>query len=128
MDELELANRFDRHRAQLRAVAYRILGSLSEAEDAVQETWLRLQQTDARQIDSLCVMTTRPKALQLSGYSCAAAASASGNERSRRSRSRTRQAHARSNPDGDLAMLVAPPIGKRREIPILRHNTPRGHP
>jgi RNA polymerase sigma factor (sigma-70 family) len=53
MDELELAKRFDRQRDQLRAVAYRILGSLSEAEDAVQEGWLRLRRTDVEQIDSL---------------------------------------------------------------------------
>ena len=53
MNELELANRFDRQRPQLRAVAYRILGSLSEADDAVQEAWLRLHRTDAEQIDSL---------------------------------------------------------------------------
>jgi RNA polymerase sigma factor (sigma-70 family) len=53
MDELELADRFDRQRPQLRAVAYRILGSLSEADDAVQETWLRLQGSDAGQIESL---------------------------------------------------------------------------
>jgi RNA polymerase sigma factor (sigma-70 family) len=53
MDELELANRFDGQRRQLLAVAYRILGSLSEADDAVQEAWLRLHRTDAEQIDSL---------------------------------------------------------------------------
>ncbi len=53
MNELELANTFDRQRPQLRAVAYRILGSLNEAEDAVQETWLRLARTDTEQIDSL---------------------------------------------------------------------------
>ena len=53
MNELELANNFDRQRPQLRAVAYRILGSLSEADDAVQEAWLRLQRTDVEQIDSL---------------------------------------------------------------------------
>ena len=53
MDELKLANRFDRQRPQLRAVAYRILGSLSDAEDAVQEAWLRLRRSDAEQIDSL---------------------------------------------------------------------------
>jgi RNA polymerase sigma-70 factor (ECF subfamily) len=53
MDERELADRFDRQRPRLRAVAYRILGSLSEADDAVQEAWLRLSRTDADRIDSL---------------------------------------------------------------------------
>jgi RNA polymerase sigma-70 factor (ECF subfamily) len=53
MNESELANKFDHQRPQLRAVAYRILGSVSEADDAVQETWLRLQRTDAHQIDNL---------------------------------------------------------------------------
>ncbi len=53
MNEVQLADRFDRQRPQLRAVAYRILGSLSDADDAVQEAWLRLQRTDAEQIDSL---------------------------------------------------------------------------
>ena len=53
MDELVVANRFDRQRPQLRSVAYRILGSLSEADDAVQEAWLRLQRTGADEIDNL---------------------------------------------------------------------------
>jgi RNA polymerase sigma factor (sigma-70 family) len=53
MDELELGDRFDRQRPQMRAVAYRILGSLSEADDAVQDAWLRLRRTDAEQLDSL---------------------------------------------------------------------------
>jgi len=53
MDERQLADEFDRQRPRLRAVAYRILGSVSEADDAVQEAWLRLQRADAEQLDSL---------------------------------------------------------------------------
>ncbi len=48
-----LAERFEEHRTHLRAVAYRMLGSLSEVDDAVQEAWLRLNRTDARDIDNL---------------------------------------------------------------------------
>jgi RNA polymerase sigma-70 factor (ECF subfamily) len=54
MDERShLAERFEEHRTRLRAVAYRILGSLAEADDAVQETWLRLSRTDAKAIENL---------------------------------------------------------------------------
>src|SRR5215218_6742154 len=48
-----LAERFEEHRGRLRAVAYRMLGSLSEADDAVQEAWLRLSRSDADEIDNL---------------------------------------------------------------------------
>ncbi|MGW9028290.1 RNA polymerase sigma factor SigJ [Streptomyces sp. NPDC055722] len=51
MDDKELlAERFQTHRGHLRAVAYRMLGSLSEADDAVQETWLRLSRSDVSQV------------------------------------------------------------------------------
>src|SRR4051812_13385141 len=54
MDEHEfLAERFEEHRTHLRAVAYRMLGSVSEADDAVQDAWLRLSRTDASQVDNL---------------------------------------------------------------------------
>src|SRR5437868_10044216 len=48
-----LANRFEENRPHLRAVAYRILGSLSEAEDAVQEGWLRLSRSDTSAVENL---------------------------------------------------------------------------
>ena len=47
------AEEFERHRARLRAVAYRMLGSMSEAEDAVQESWLRLNRSDPEAIANL---------------------------------------------------------------------------
>ncbi|CAL9281915.1 RNA polymerase sigma factor SigJ [Streptomyces sp. SudanB52_2052] len=49
----ELADRFEEHRGRLKAVAYRMLGSLAEAEDAVQETWLKLGRTDPEDIRNL---------------------------------------------------------------------------
>ena len=48
-----LAERFEEHRRHLRAVAYRMLGSLNEADDAVQEAWIRLHRSDAAAIENL---------------------------------------------------------------------------
>jgi RNA polymerase sigma-70 factor (ECF subfamily) len=54
MDEHEwMAERFEENRAHLRAVAYRMLGSLSEADDAVQEAWLRLSRSGASGVENL---------------------------------------------------------------------------
>src|SRR5579863_1489460 len=54
MDEdAELADRFEAHRTRLRAVAHHMLGSPSEADDAVQEAWLRLNRSDSGSIDNL---------------------------------------------------------------------------
>jgi RNA polymerase sigma factor (sigma-70 family) len=52
-DHDHLTDRFDADRARLRAVAYRMLGSLSEADDAVQEAWLRLSRADASRVENL---------------------------------------------------------------------------
>ena len=48
-----LAQRFEANRARLRAVAYRMLGSLDEADDAVQEAWLRLSRADSSAVENL---------------------------------------------------------------------------
>jgi RNA polymerase sigma factor (sigma-70 family) len=54
MDEQDwLAQRFEEHRTRLRAVAYRMLGSVSEADDAVQDTWLRLSRVDTDEVENL---------------------------------------------------------------------------
>jgi RNA polymerase sigma factor (sigma-70 family) len=58
-DDDWLAERFEAHRSHLRGVAYRMLGSLSDADDAVQEAWLRLSRTDASGVENLAGWLTR---------------------------------------------------------------------
>ena len=54
MDEHEwLTERFERHRSHLRAVAYRMLGSVSEADDALQEAWLRIRGQDPGRVENM---------------------------------------------------------------------------
>jgi RNA polymerase sigma-70 factor, ECF subfamily len=53
MEERAMAAQFESYRTHLKAVAYRILGSLTEADDAVQETWLRLQRSDVTGVENL---------------------------------------------------------------------------
>jgi RNA polymerase sigma-70 factor (ECF subfamily) len=54
MDEQDwLADRFEEHRGHLRSVAYRMLGSLTEADDAVQDTWLRVSRSGASEVENL---------------------------------------------------------------------------
>ena len=53
VDQNWLAQKFEQNRPHLRAVAYRMLGSLSEADDAVQEAWLRLNRSDPNEIENL---------------------------------------------------------------------------
>lgn len=52
-DQDFLAERFEAHRSHLRGIAYRMLGSLPEADDAVQEAWIRLSRTDTSGVDNL---------------------------------------------------------------------------
>jgi RNA polymerase sigma factor (sigma-70 family) len=58
-DHDRLAERFETHRPHLRAVAYRMLGSLSDADDAVQEAWLRLSRSDTSSVGNLAGWLTR---------------------------------------------------------------------
>src|ERR671910_950895 len=54
MDQREwLAERFEQHRPHLRAVAYRMLGSVSETDDALQEAWLRIRDQDPATIENM---------------------------------------------------------------------------
>src|SRR5215470_2456866 len=53
MDDEWLASLFEEHRPHLKAVAYRMLGSLTEADDAVQDAWLRLSRSGASGIENL---------------------------------------------------------------------------
>src|SRR5579863_7335228 len=54
MNETEwLAERFEEHRTHLRAVAYRMLGSVAESDDAVQDAWLRLSRSNSDEIENL---------------------------------------------------------------------------
>jgi RNA polymerase sigma factor (sigma-70 family) len=52
-DQDWLAQRFESHRTHLRAVAYRMLGSLTEADDAVQDAWIRLRRADTGDVENL---------------------------------------------------------------------------
>jgi RNA polymerase sigma factor (sigma-70 family) len=59
MDEGQwLAERFEEHRTRLRSMAYRMLGSMSEADDAVQEAWLRMARADTASVDNLAAWLT----------------------------------------------------------------------
>jgi RNA polymerase sigma-70 factor (ECF subfamily) len=53
VDDLSQAREFEQHRAHLRGVAYRMLGSLSEADDAVQESWIRLHRSETSEVENM---------------------------------------------------------------------------
>ena len=82
-DPDQLAAEFERHRTHLRAVAYRMLGSVNEADDAVQETWLRLSRSDSDAIDNLggCLPGPAARPYDAPGGPAARARAAVGRQR-----------------------------------------------
>jgi DNA-directed RNA polymerase specialized sigma24 family protein len=70
-----LADRFEAHRAHLQAVAYRMLGSVNEADDAVQESWLRLSRSDAGSVET-CADGSRRSSHGFASTCCARASRA----------------------------------------------------
>ena len=120
MDETEwLAERFEQHRRRLRAVAYRMLGSLTEAEDAVQDAWIRLSRSNAEQIDNLGGWLTTVVARECLHML-----------RSRRRREVSSEGHLPDpviTPDGDLdpeqEALLADSVGLALLV-VLDHLTP----
>ncbi len=88
MDEREwLAERFEEQRPRLRAVAYRMLGSLSEADDAVQEAWLRLSRSDASDVEKPRRMAHHRRRTRIAEHAALTTVAARG--ASRRARART---------------------------------------
>ena len=68
-DQQLLAQRFEQQRTHLRAVAYRMLGSLTEADDAVQEAWLRLSRADTDDVANLAAWLTTVTGRRTAGWS-----------------------------------------------------------
>ena len=99
MDEHEwLAERFEEHRTHLRAVAYRMLGSVSEADDAVQEAWLRLSRSDASEVENLGGWLTTVVGARVPQHAALAQDTARGAARGARARSRSSAARTGSIP------------------------------
>jgi DNA-directed RNA polymerase specialized sigma24 family protein len=67
-----LAEHFEENRGHLRAVAYRMLGSLSEPDDAVQETWLKLTRSGASGIDNPPCLADHCRSARVPGHSAGA--------------------------------------------------------
>ena len=107
MDEHDvLAERFEAHRARLRAVAYQTLGSASEADDAVQEAWLRLSRTDPGNIENLGGWLTTVVARVCLNMLQSRRERASGNAPARVSRQR----HGRHRPRNTKRCLPTPSV------------------
>ena len=62
-EEKVLAERFEAERVRLRSVAYRMLGTIAEAEDAVQEAWFKLSRSDVSEVKNLGALAN-PEALE----------------------------------------------------------------
>ena len=120
----ELTERFEQQRTRLRAVAYRMLGSMTEADDAVQEAWLRLHRADTDEVENLDAwLTTVVARVSLNML---------------RSRNTRREVHLpdpvvdhADGPDPEHEALLADSVGlallvvlERRERSMSRHTLP----
>ena len=104
-DQEWLAERFEQHRSRLRAVAYRMLGSLSEADDAVQDAWLRVSRAEVSEVENFGGVADHdrgPRGVEHAALAQHAPRAAAGRARSRpdrgpgrRDRSRARGAAGR---------------------------------
>ena len=153
-DQDVLAERFEARRARLRAVAYQTLGSASEADDAVQEAWLRLSRSDPGNIENLsgwlttvvarvCLNMLQARREQPAGMhlpeSAASDADSTGPEAealitsARAARTLTRpartcrggHAEARSRPAGRNRASPGPPARARHPVPQTGTNQPQ---
>ena len=93
-----LAERFEEHRARLRAVAYRMLGSTGEADDAVQEAWLRLSRSDAERDRQPRRMADHGRVAGVPEHAAGAPVAARGAARPRRARAGRRAGERRPTP------------------------------
>ena len=114
-----LAQRFEAQRTRLRAVSYRMLGSLSEADDAVQEAWLRLSRSEASAVENLGGLTSEflrieiktdaPDRASLNGrFAPFDGNRRSGLEKVEFDNSQLRATRIISGPDGRLSVLSPP--------------------
>ena len=124
MDEREwLTERFERHRPRLRAVAYRMLGSVSDADDALQEAWLRIRDQDPRSVENLQAWLTTVVGKSLPEHAALPTqptGGALGRARTRPGRDSERQCRSRAGSAARRLGRTGATGGARRATPAER--------